>query len=779
MRLFILSALAHLLFAAALSAPALPAEAAVSELRFPLAFAENRGQFEPEVRFLGMGHGYSVALTERSARVAVSLRPGGAEAGNAPRRWASSVLDLSWPEARPLEIRGRRPLGSSISFFSGNDPGRWRRRLPEYGAAEYRNLWPGIDLIFYESPRGRLAYDFVVAPGADPARIRIEVGGADRLGVTPDGGLRAVLPSGEVWHSAPRVFQETPTGRREVDGSFVLLAENGAGFRLGPYSESLPLVIDPELAWSTSLPIRDTEPGGFLNVRLDTQAPGGIAENGSGQIYVAYDHGFEGILTGIGVLDTQVVVRRLSGGGKIQRTAVINGTDPEFPGAIAFHPDVTLPALSDAAVAPGAVYVAGNTFSKNWPVVRPIQEELDCPAIFCYDGFLALFDPDLEEILFSTFLGGNEGDRPLALAVDGQGRAYLTGTTRSKNYPRSGPTQKKLKKKRGFGAGAFVSVIDPRLATQASTASGNDDALVFSTFYATKDKKSREEGRGIGVDSRGLVHVVGEVDSKKKVRLVDPIQAVKRGRAELFLAVWDLGDATAAGRRRSAAQGAAAKPALVFSTYFGGEGDDRPRGLAVGPDDRTYVVGETDSERFPLSAPVQAELAGETDAFVAVFDLDVASATPTAFPEVAFSTYFGGSGADRANAVAVDRQQTIHFGGSTLSTDFPVASPIQAQIRPDDRADDESCATPCSDAFFARLGGLPATGTLFGAASLDLDFSTYLGSGASDSVQSLAVDRQGNTYLIGSTRGLNFPGKGAWKKHTETDRQVFVARIDR
>ncbi len=775
-------AVALLLFGALSSAVCLAVES-LPDLGFPLAFAENQGQVGPEVRFLGYGAGYSLALSERGATIGMADRfaavglpapvapvAAAAAAGSPPL--APSVLTLSWPGARPTEIRGREPLGSSISFFYGNDPVRWRSGLPEYAAVEYRDLWPGVDLVFYQAPDGLLEYDFVVAPGADPSVIAIEVGGGGRLVLEPGGGLRTVLRSGEFLHSKPRVYQDSPEGRREVAGEFALLAENRVGFVLGSYARESPLVIDPRLSWSVSL--KDSGPPGFDRVRDIFQLLGEIVEDGSGRLYVAYSHGFRWEIGVHGGLDTEVVVRRLDGKGKVQRTAAINGPQIDGVDGLAFHPGIVLPGSSAAAGARGAVYLTGNTTSHAWPSVRPIQQKMDCyegPERECFSGdaFLTLFDPDLEEILFSTFLGGNRADFPSDLAVDGEGRAYLTGGTGSKNFPRQSPTQAKLKKKVpefGGGAGAFVAVIDPRLATEFVDTADNRDALVFSTFYATKQKKSRERGVGIRVDSKGRVHVAGQVDSKKKIPLVDPVQPKKGGGADLFVAVWDLGGLATASRSDAAETAGGGAPRLVFSSYFGGEGDDLPRGLDVGPDDRTYVVGETDSRRFPLTAPLQDELAGETDAFVTVFDLDSATS-----PEVVFSTYFGGAAADSANAVAVDRLGTIHFGGSTLSKDFPVSQPVQDEIRPDDPKDDEACAGFCSDAFLVRLRGLPAPSSTL--------FSTYLGSGASDHVDRLAVDGQGNTFLVGGTGGLNFPGKGPWKKRSQGDPQIFVARIDK
>jgi hypothetical protein len=120
-----------------------------------------------------------------------------------------------------------------------------------------RNVYPGIDLVYYGSGQP-LEYDFVVAPGADPGRIRLGFEGAQGLALDPAGDLHVRLATGELVQHAPLLYQEAAGRRRPVDGRFVL-AGYTVGFQVGAYDPTLPLVIDPVLAWASLLGGTSTE----------------------------------------------------------------------------------------------------------------------------------------------------------------------------------------------------------------------------------------------------------------------------------------------------------------------------------------------------------------------------------------------------------------------------------------------------------------------------------------------------------------------------------------
>jgi hypothetical protein len=115
---------------------------------------------------------------------------------------------------------------------------------------------------------------------------------------------------------------------------------------------------------------------------------------------------------------------------------------------------------------------------------------------------------------------------------------------------------------------------------------------------------------------------------------------------------------------------------LDFSTFLGGAAQDQGLGIAVDGAGTVVVAGSTDSRNFPTLEPVQAALGGYIDAFVTALSAEDGA--------LAWSTFLGGTEAERANAVTVGPDSAVHAVGRTLSPDFPVQSPLQAELRDQD-----------------------------------------------------------------------------------------------
>src|SRR5207253_2706350 len=108
--------------------------------------------------------------------------------------------------------------------------------------------------------------------------------------------------------------------------------------------------------------------------------------------------------------------------------------------------------------------------------------------------------------------------------------------------------------------------------------------------------------------------------------------------------------------------------ALVYSTYFGGSGDDFASGIAVDSSGDAYITGYTFSTNFPTMNPLQPANAGGVDAFVAKLN-------PTGSALV-YSTYLGGGGDDHSYGIAVDASGNAYLTGFTSSTNFPTMNPL-------------------------------------------------------------------------------------------------------
>ena len=178
----------------------------------------------------------------------LALSPGKATLANRHGR----ALTMTFPGSdRGARASALEELPGKANVLLGDDPARWRTGLSTYGRIRYGSVYPGIDVDFYGDQRG-FEYDFRVAPGADPRPIAVDLGGADRLRLTP-GGRRPCPPRPDhVRQRAPVAYQDIAGARRAVDAAFTLDGDR-LGLELGAYDRSRPLVVDPQVEFSTFL----------------------------------------------------------------------------------------------------------------------------------------------------------------------------------------------------------------------------------------------------------------------------------------------------------------------------------------------------------------------------------------------------------------------------------------------------------------------------------------------------------------------------------------------
>jgi hypothetical protein len=335
-----------------------------------------------------------------------------------------------------------------------------------------------------------------------------------------------------------------------------------------------------------------------------------------------------------------------------------------------------------------------------------------------------VIDPVLS-LSYSTYLGGTSSDNVNAIAVDGFGNAYVTGTTTSKNFPTYKPFQ-----------GRYKGSPDVFVTKFSSTGS----ALVYSTYLGGS---GYDIARGIAVDSSGDSFVAG-TNQSSGFPTKNAFQPNYLGGGDAFLAKLN-----------------PAGSALLYSTYIGG-GDDQTfgTGVAVDRSGNAYVTGYTNSFEFPTTAGAyQTALAGAQNAFVTKINPSLAGAA-----SLVYSTYLGGNGQDRAYGIGVDTSGNAYVTGDTYdSASFPTTAGAYQPTR-GGSADD--------NAFMTKFN---VTGSA-------LVYSTFLGSRlntySSDGGLAIAVDGHGDAYVTGATES-NFPTTtGAFQTTSIGVNQAFVAKFD-
>src|SRR5262249_43807864 len=146
-------------------------------------------------------------------------------------------------------VEGVKQSSAHVSFLQGGDPRQWHADVPAFAELRYRELWPGVDAR-YSAGDTKLKAQFIVAPGTDPSIIRLEYRGA-KIRVREDGSLSVEAGESRLIEDPPFAFQETASGRVAVTAKFLKAGEDTAGFELGSYDPSLPLIIDPTITYST------------------------------------------------------------------------------------------------------------------------------------------------------------------------------------------------------------------------------------------------------------------------------------------------------------------------------------------------------------------------------------------------------------------------------------------------------------------------------------------------------------------------------------------------
>ena len=168
---------------------------------------------------------------------------------------------------------GRKPVSAVSNYLLGNDPSRWIRGVPNQSQVLYRQIYPGIDLVFH-GQENEMEHDFRIAPGGDPGTIRFAMKGADRVTLDDSGNLMISLGDDTLFLQKPRAYQETANGRQQVESRFALNHDGTVQFQLGSYNRRMELIIDPVFVFSTYL------------ASSSGDWPTAIVSDSSGNVYV-------------------------------------------------------------------------------------------------------------------------------------------------------------------------------------------------------------------------------------------------------------------------------------------------------------------------------------------------------------------------------------------------------------------------------------------------------------------------------------------------------------
>ncbi len=665
----------------------------------PLTFTKNNGQWDSRVLYRSNAGGAAMWFTKEGVTYQF-LR--GLHRSGAPTEFDSPqsqqdqipdsveqlVLRASFVGSNPNpEIVGEGLLEYKCNYFIGNDPAQWRTDVSNYGAIVVKNIYDGIDVRYHSDGGGKMMYDFVLAPGADPTKIKVAYDGVDEMSIDHNG--RVFLKT--MWGDLIATIESLASRQNFSSAVFTQLSNETIGFEDAGLQQQQQTTLSLGLVFSSYL----RGIGGF-------DYGDGVAVDAANNVYVAGSTGSANFptqspyqATSAGGYFDAFITKLSSSGGSLIYSTYLGGSDMDLAFEIAIDGS-------------GNAYVTGETMSSNFPTMNPFQTNQDTS-----DVFVTKLGISGNTLIYSTYLGGSGRDAGYSIAVDGSDCAYVTGETISSNFPTQSPFQ--------TAQGNYDAFV-----TKLSSA-GND--LVYSTNLGKGDY---DGGTGIAVDAGGNTYVTGYTHSSNFPTL-NPFQTYQGGYDAFVTKLSSFGNT------------------LIYSTYLGGSSDDWSYAIGIDATGSTYVTGETFSSSFPIHNSYQATWGPWLTAFVTKLNSSGSSLSystflggggspdgghgiavdnrgnayvtgvthspgfPTQNPyqtwqglgdafvtmltgsggDLIYSTFLGGSDSDRGEGIAVDGSGNIYVTGQTYSPNFPTQDPYQTYQGP----------TGFTDAFVTKLTG--------------------------------------------------------------------------
>lgn len=673
--------LVHICILAALALASVGAGACVEARgNTPLAFTRNSGQVDAAVCYMIRGPQGSAFFTRHGVTFDLcSKRPPADD-----RTGRGAVLRVQFVSPDPgASIEPINELPGKVNYLRG-DRSKWITDVPTFAGIAYRDVWPGVDVI-YTGDGSSLKYDVCLRPGAELGRVRFTYEGAEELRLDTSGRLYVRTAVATFVEDIPGVYQEKCGRRVWLRGGYVLAGEREIGFRVDDYDPSFPLVIDPtsDLLWGTFL-------GG---VHLDRAR--GLALDSSNQVFVAGTTRCGDYPVSAGAYDTALngacdaFVTKLSADGSTMiYSTYLGGSSSDGANCIDVNPFT------------GVAYVGGYTQSTDFPVAAL---HFDDTLNGDMDGFVAAINSTGTALIYSSYLGGSEGDAVYAGTLDPSDRFYVAGeTTSAELYPAAGGY---CKTSRGASDG-FVAKV-----------SQYGSVLSMCTYLGGTGE---DEIHDIALGPSAGIYVSGYTSGGGFPTTTGAFDQTYNGNGDGFVSQLDSTGET-----------------LQFSTFLGGDEDEATTSIEVDSSGYVYVGGWTASPDFP-STP-DAFDPEHYGGYSYPYDGVVTKLAPGG-ASLIYSTFIGSYGNEDVLDIAIDAAGCVYATGSTESTYFPVTvGAFDTSYNGSDGYTD--------DAFVLKLNEQGS----------DLIYSSYLGGRYAEYGRAIAVDGSGGVYLCGDTTSPDFP----------------------
>ncbi len=653
----------------------------------PILFTENIGQWPDGVRMQGIAGSTNVRF--EAHQVSYSYLVTSHNGGEAGSHLDRHLLRTEFLGARAdVTVEGDSATGSLSNYYLSADPSTWRSGARGFMRVHYRQLYDGIDAMYYGHDGG-MKYDFIVAPGADHRQIRLRYHGAKKLRLNRSGEMEVTTAFGAVREAPPYCYQEIGGKQVQVKGAYRLLGGNIYGFSLGSYDPRYPVVVDP-----------------CLSVEYSTYFGGGgydivtnMAVDSTGFAYAvgltrAFD--FPTIPQPETYTENVVFISKISPDGS--RLIYSTFIGQAYEGAYSsdkntllyesIGEDVEVTRNGEAIVAMttniDTLPTTANSYQRAMSQNR--QNSACNPAAFRnFDGYLARLNAS-GRLVWGTYLGGSDNDYISDIALDANDNICITGMTYGAVCGSRGDSLVFPTTTQRFGSADALRGFE----TFVSVLSANGRTLQFSTLYGGT---RNEFASKIAVDASNRIYILGSTNSTNLPTTTgayksspDPglsasvydlyIARINPATAQLEYSTY-FGDNGGNGRLGLGFNGFT--PQSLFAAIDGFRRLDRRQGLIVERNGSSIVfAGSTRSTTLPVTGGAYQSNApnggGGSDqsfnVFIARMNLDAG--------QLLAATYLGGSDFDGLGGIVYDRFGDVAVGVTTSSSDFPI-SPVNIQ----------------------------------------------------------------------------------------------------
>lgn len=658
--------------------------------KLPITFEPNRGQAPSPVRFVARAS--NVTLDLLPARLDFKFTASNRVTDNLSIQLLHPSKDSS---ISPSDLRP-----SESNYFIGRDPSLWRAHIPNFTAVRYAGIYPGIDLKIYGSNQ-EFEHDFIVAPGASTAQIRMKLDGARELSLARDGSARIALPNGILILRKPRVYQQSAKGREPRYGRFVLVAKNELGFAIGPYDHRRDLIIDPVLSYSTYLATAMFDFGAFTADSAGNAYIAGLSFGG----YPVTPGAFQSTCSSCANQLPDVVVTKLSPDGTAAEFSTYlggNSYDQAFGVAVDSH---------------GNVLVSGYTQSTDFPLKNPVSSPGN-PGTGAQWAFITSFSPDGSSLNYSSVLGGS-GTYEFGVAVDSNDSAYITGITSTIGFPVTSGALDNTSQSSSQGVYVSKFLADGTLGYSAIV--GDPTSLTGAGLLGST---------AIAVDSQGSAYITGTAGSSWPTTSGSYQTSIPGGGTSNAPFVTKLGPDGSS---------------LAYSTFIANQAE--PSSIAVDSSGEAFFAGYYPSSSYPTtSGAFQGSVPG--NACCPAFFSELNSiGTQLSYSSFFYGDLVNATGTVTITTIALDSSANIWLAGYTSNPDLPLVNPI--------------LSVPA----FATGGPPVPTGfvTEFNPEGKTPLFSTYFtGPTTGSNIFGIAFDSAGNVHFGGSTGSDLYTTPGAY-----------------